>query len=224
MYDQLKTLVEKRKTPRLVETDDISEENIQKILDIAKLAPSLDQNYGYKIHALTNSTAGIEKKEALLKYYRCMNGDGTHPQVTDPFSDREMIQPILSGLSLVFVVTPKRAVTMKTSDMATLICCIRDAMISATYAMMAAESLGFKAGMFGNVDHNGLEYNPSAPALFSDAPGARIILTVTVANKLVSIPEVDEKGRHWFDYKGERPYVLPHKHQQKTVMPEVIMT
>ena len=224
MYDQLRTLVEKRKTPRLVETNDISEENIQKILNIAKLAPSLDQNYGYKIHALTNSTAGIEKKEALLKYCRCMNGDGTHSKVTDSFNDREMVQPILSGLSLVYVVTPKRTVTMRTDTIGTLICCIRDAMVSATYAMMAAESLGFKAGMFGNVDNNGLEYNPSAPALFSDVPGAIIILTVTVANKLVSIPGVDKNGRHWIEYKGERPYVLPHKHQQETVMPEVTMT
>ena len=220
MYDQFKTLLEQRRTPRLVTTEDISQENIQKILAAAVLAPSFDKAYAYEIHALTNTADGIAKKEALLNYYRCLNTDGSHSKVTDSFNDREMVQPILSGLTLVYVVTPKNSPTMRCGPAQTLMFSVKDATVSATYAMLAAESLGLKSGMFGSIDHN---YHPDDDAirLFSTDPNAVILLSVAIANTVVDIPETSS-NKHFFDYKGERPYVMYKKHRDIRKHPKII--
>lgn len=217
MYDQFKSMLEQRRTPRLVETTDVLEDHTRKIMQAAMLAPSFDQAYAYKIHVLTNSDDGKAKKEELLKYYRCMNSDGSHPDITDPFDNSEMIQPILSGLVLVYVVTPKRSVTMRTGPIQTLCMGIKDATISATYAMLAAQSLGLKAGMFGAIDHN-YAGSPAAIRLFSTDPNSVILMAVTVANAVVDIP-VSSEEKHFFDYKGQRPYVMYRKHRAARKLP-----
>jgi protein PhnA len=74
MYNELKTLLENRKTPRYVDRDDIPRDDINKILDAAKLAPSFDKVYPYEIYVLTNSQAGINKKEELDNaHWACLN-------------------------------------------------------------------------------------------------------------------------------------------------------
>jgi len=92
--------------------------------------------------------------------------------------------------------------------------------VSATYAMLAAESLGLKSGMFGAVDHN---YHPvdDAIKLFSTDPNAVILLSVTIANTVVDIPET-ASDKHFFDYKGERPYVMYKKHRATRKLPGII--
>jgi nitroreductase len=50
MYNELKTLLENRRTPRYVSQDDIPEDDINKILNIINLAPSFDKVYPYEVH------------------------------------------------------------------------------------------------------------------------------------------------------------------------------
>jgi hypothetical protein len=131
-----------------------------------------------------------------------------------------MVQPILSGLTLVYVVTPKRSPLMKTGPIETLLAGVKDATISATYAMLAAHSLGLKTGMFGSIEQNSYT-SSNAVKLFSNDPNSIITLSVTVANSLVETPDtVGEK--HFFKYKGDLPYVMYKKHKAIINSPEII--
>lgn len=228
MFDQLYNLITTRRTPRLVETNNIPEENITKILNAAKSAPSFDKAYAYSIHALTNSPAGITKKEQLLEFYRCTNSDGTHPKYGDTFHNREMVQPILSGLVLVYVITPKRGPNMKTGPQQTINAAVRDSTISATYAMLAAASLGYKTGMLCAIDSN---YHPvnNAVKLFVNDTISFISMSVTVATDIIPIPESTIPGasphtgpKQYFNYKGMTPFVYPKKHWNVNKVPTVI--
>ena len=218
MYNTLKTLFENRRTPRYVDQNDISEDDINKILDAAKLAPSFDKVYPYQIYVLTNSQAGINKKEELIERYVCRNKDGTHANPGDPWNNREIVQPILSGLALVYVAIPKGSTTSNSGPDELEFIAQRDAMISATYAMLAAESLGYRAGMFSGI------YWPikSAKLLFTDAEQAKVVTTVTVANRDMPIASPNFL-RHYIDYKSQRPYVLHLKHRDKSVLPNLII-
>jgi nitroreductase len=216
MYTQLKTLLENRRTPRYVDQDDIPGDDIDKILDAAKLAPSFDKVYPYQIYVLTNSHAGINKKEELIERYICRHYDGTIPKIGATWNDREIVQPIISGLSLVYVAVPKASGTTPAGAVELAFTAQRDAMVSATYAMLAAESLGYCAGMFSGA-HMPSE---SARLLFTDAEHARVVTTVTVANRI--IPTSDPiKSRQYIEYKNQQPFVYHSKHRDKSVVPKI---
>jgi nitroreductase len=216
MYNTLKSLLESRRTPRYVDREDIPQEDIQKILDAANLAPSFDKVYPYEIFVLTNSPAGIDKKEELVERYLCRNINGTISKVGDPWNDREIVQPILSGLSLVYVSIPKASATSSAGPLELALISQRDAMISATYAMLAGQSLGYRAGMFSAVTFP----DETANILFSNNAMARIVTTVTIANRdLLIIDPTD--NRQYIDYKNQQPFVYHSKHKNKTALHKV---
>jgi nitroreductase len=208
IYEDLLNLLQNRRTSRLVDTSDIDIEDITKILEAIKYAPSFDKVYPYKIVALTNSPEAITVKENLIKYYRCAKPNGTTPSVDSSFDDLEMVQPILSGLTLVFVATPKPSSTMKEGIINLQMIAVKDATIAATLAMLTGESLGLKTGMFGCVQqiHN-------VTAMFTDAPLARYVMAVTFAKKI--IPHTNEtKSRQYFDLDSNtRPFAYRNKHR-----------
>ena len=218
MYNELKTLLENRRTPRYVDRDDIPQDDIDKILDAAKLAPSFDKVYPYEIYVLTNSQAGINKKEKLVERYICRHQDGTQPAVGTPWNDREIVQPILSGVSLVYVAIPVASETTAAGAFEVAFTAQRDAMVSATYAMLAAQSLGYQAGMFSGVVWPG----ESARLLFTDVEQARVVTTVTVANRVIptSDPLYDKQ---FIDYKDQRPFVYHSKHKDKVSLPNIMI-
>ena len=216
MYDALKTLFENRTTPRYVDQNDIPVADINKILDAAKLAPSFDKIYPYEIFVLTNSQAGINKKEELIERYVCRNTDGTHANPGDPWNNREIVQPILSGLALVYVAIPKASTTSNAGPDELVLIAHRDAIISATYAMLAAESLGYRAGMFSGITLPA----ESARLLFTDSEQAKVVTTVTVANRDIRIVSPNFL-RNYIDYKRQRPFVLHSKHRDKSVLPNL---
>jgi nitroreductase len=217
MYNELKTLLENRRTPRYVDRDDIPEDDINKILDAAKLAPSFDKVYPYEIYVLTNSQAGINKKEELVERYICRPDDySASPNVGTSWNNREIVQPILSGVSLVYIAITTLSPTMETGEFELYLTSQRDAMVSATYAMLAAESLGYCAGMFSAIVWPG----ESARLLFTDTEKARVVTTVTVANKV--IPASDPLySRQFIDYKDQKPYVYHSKHRDKVASPKI---
>lgn len=216
MYNTLKSLLESRRTPRYVDREDIPQEDIQKILDAANLAPSFDKVYPYEIFVLTNSPAGIDKKEELVEQYLCRNSDGTISKVGDPWNEREITQPILSGLSLVYVATPKASATTSTGPLELTLISQRDAMISATYAMLAGQSLGYRAGMFSAVTFP----NETAKILFSNNENSRIVTTVTIANRDLLIID-PAYNKRYIDYKNQKPYVYHSKHRDNSVLPKL---
>ena len=218
MYNELKTLLENRRTPRYVDRDDIPEDDINKILDAAKLAPSFDKVYPYEIYVLTNSQAGINKKEELVERYICRHQDGTQPAVGTPWNDREIVQPILSGVSLVYVAIPVASKTTAAGPFELAFAAQRDAMVSATYAMLAAESLGYRAGMFSGIVWPG----ESARLLFTDAEQARVVTTVTISNRVIPTSDPSH-DRQYIDYKNQRPYVYHAKHTDKVSLPNIMI-
>jgi len=216
MYNTLKLLFESRRTPRYVDREDIPEDAINKILDAAKLAPSFDKIYPYEIFVLTNSQAGINKKEELVERYICRNEDFTMSNVGDSWNDREIVQPILSGLALVYVAIPTSSATTSAGPYELDLQAHRDAMISATYAMLTAESLGYRAGMF-----SGITWPlQSAKLLFTDAEHARVVTTVTVANKDLAIID-PTKAKQYINYKNQQPFVYHSKHKNKIALHKI---
>jgi hypothetical protein len=137
LYDDFIKILQNRRTARLVSQDDIPPEDIQKIINAGKFAPSADKRYNYKVYALSNSDEGKSKKLELIKYFRCGK---TLPN--DPYDDKELIQPILSGLTLLYTVTLPGNNTLSGSAG-------RDAMINASFSMIAAELLGYKTAFLG---------------------------------------------------------------------------
>ena len=138
VYDQLLNLFKNRRTVRFASENNISQDKLDKILAAAQTAPSFDKLYPYGIYVLTNSVEGRSKKELLLECFRC----GTD-RPFDNWDNKEMLQPILSGVVLVY--TWWSSIGRTPDPMAppggqghghT------DAVISATMSMMAAQSLG----------------------------------------------------------------------------------
>jgi hypothetical protein len=136
-YDELMKILTTRRTARLVSKNSIPEEDILKIIDAGKLAPSADKLFNYKVYALTNSESGKLAKIRLMHHFRC---GGSTPE--DPLGGGEVIQPIMSGLTLIYSIT-----VLPTDPQASP--ASRDAMINATFSMLAAETLGYKTAFFG---------------------------------------------------------------------------
>ncbi len=136
LYDDLIQILKNRRTARLVSQNDIPADDVKKIIDAGNLAPSVDKRYHYRVYALTNSDEGKSKKLELVKYFRC---NGLLP--TDPYDTEELLQPILSGLTLLYTVALSHTDPLSGSAS-------RDAMINATFSMIAAETLGYKTGFF----------------------------------------------------------------------------
>ena len=215
MYADLKTLLESRRTPRFVDQGNIPETDIQKILDAIKLAPSFDKVYPYEVHVLTNSEEGISKKKALLEFYVCHSNETNAPSKPgDPWEEREICQPILSGLVLVYIASPVKSSTCKASNTELNLIAHRDIMVSATYAMLSAKSLGYATGMFSAVYHN------ESIKLFTKDTNAKISLSVTVANVEIPEPFVSKMKRRYIEYNNQRPFVYPKKHRDEKGFPK----
>lgn len=147
-------LIKSRFTTRLM-TSDISEDDIETILDSARRAPSKNKIYGYKVFALTDSTAGKRLKSELCDNITSCNDENGKEiyllqtkaplvllYITNPAPEHQMVDVIeRKGTEVYDKVYSEvksqisRNVMVKSS--------VRDAMISATYAQLTAEDLGY---------------------------------------------------------------------------------
>lgn len=207
MYDWLKETLKNRRTPRLVDREDIDPVDIEKIKDVIKFAPSFDKVFPYKAYFLTNSPEGRTKKEQLVEYFRCRNADGTQSQVGDPWDNREMPQPLLSGLVIVYLSIDKMSPTANYGRLEKYVSANTDIGISATYAVLAAQSLGYKTGFF-----RGSSLKATTARMFTNEPSAMFNLAVTVAHTTVP-HDHPTMNRQYFSYKNQRPFVYPNKHR-----------
>jgi len=224
MFEQLYSLLVNRRTPRLVKPDDIPREDIEKILNSARSAPSFDKVFPYKIHALTNSADGKAKKEELIQFYRCGRGGKPVNSYKESFEHQEIVQPILSGLVLVYIITPQRSpFTIQTGPYRVAMQGTMDATISATYAMISALSLGYKAGMFCAVEGNTTE-NTEGVQLFSDNPNSFIAVSLTIATDVIDVqPPSSPNYKLYYNYKGSKSFVYPNKHRDIDKTPEIVV-
>lgn len=209
MYELLKGLFQSRRTPRLVDRNDINPTDVEKIKDVLQYAPSFDKVFPYETYFLTNTEAGKLKKEQLVEFFRCQHIDGTVPKYKDPWQDREMPQPILSGLTIAYVLTMRRSsVYSNYGTIERYAAGNRDVMISATYAMLAARSLGYQVGFFGSC----LDRFEAAKLFNNDGTHSLLVTLVTVANSV--IPNTPLKTfRQYFKYKNQTSFVFPLKHR-----------
>jgi nitroreductase len=196
IYNDLKSLLQNRRTARLTDTADISSDYINKILDIVNLAPSSDKLFPYKVYALTNSPEGRSKKEQLVNFFRCGGPDVTLQKSTDPFADSEMVQPILSGFVLVFVCFPKKLDFSLDGKNLMMYKAMKDIAIAGTYAMLAGESLGLKTGMFGNL----IEF-ANAVKIFDNSGDGFLGMVVTFSNRTIP-PILLDKKKEYFEYNS----------------------
>jgi nitroreductase len=147
-------LIKARFTTRLM-TDDISEDDIETILDSARRAPSKNKIYGYKVFALTNSAIGKRLKAELCDNITSCNDENGKEiyllqtkaplvllYITNPAPEHQMVDVVeQKGTEVYDKVYSEvkseisRNVMVKSS--------VRDAMISATYAQLTAEDLGY---------------------------------------------------------------------------------
>ena len=147
-------LIKNRHTTRLM-TDAIKPEDVTTIMESARRAPSKNKIYGYKVIALTNSEQGKKLKQVLcddITLYEEDDGRNIYLKQT------------LAPLVLIYVANPApehQMVNVKEehgeevfdscySDVkgeadryAMIKSSVRDAMISATYAQLTAEDLGY---------------------------------------------------------------------------------
>lgn len=146
-------IIKSRHTTRLM-ADEINNDDVDTILTSARLAPSKNRIYGYKIFALTNSEQGSGLKKRLCEHVTKYEeqGKGTiyllqtlAPLVLiymlDPAPEHQMVGINEHVGTEVYEQTKDqvkndkdRYVMVKNS--------LRDAMISATYAQLTAEGLG----------------------------------------------------------------------------------
>jgi nitroreductase len=147
-------LIKNRHTTRLMK-DDIKQEDMQTIIDSARRAPSKNKIYGYKVIALTNSEQGKQLKKVLCDDITLYEEDD---------SRIIYLKQTLAPLVLVYIANPApehQMVNVKEehgeevfdscySDVkgqadryAMIKSSVRDAMISATYAQLTAEDLGY---------------------------------------------------------------------------------
>jgi hypothetical protein len=209
-YDQLLGLMQNRHTPRMVDSSPIPDVDVQKIYSAIKTAPSFDRVFPYKVFFLTNSEEGIVKKEQLIEYFRC---GGDH--VGDPWDDKEILQPLLSGLVIAYVTDLKKlSPTADYGDPETLHRrlsigrhALKDMMISGTYAMLAARSLGYHTGMFGAAK----QFAEAAQVLTPD-DNCYLELCVVVAKDV--IPPLDiSNPKQYYNFKNQNTFVFWNKHK-----------
>jgi nitroreductase len=173
IYYQLLNLFKNRRTVRLASETGISDDYLNKILAAAKTAPSFDKLYPYKIYVLTNSVEGRLKKERLLEYFRC----GSDRPLTG-WKNKEILQPILSGLVLVYTYQYSVSRTPDPIQPATTGLGAIDAIMSATMALMAAESLELKTGFFACVKDR-----KTIMLELTENPEEHFVCAVTIANE-----------------------------------------
>jgi nitroreductase len=211
-YDQLMDLFRQRRTVRYASSTDISEDHRNKILEAAKLAPSFDKLYPYKIYALTNTEQGKLKKEALLEYFRC----GTDR----PFSGwkgKEILQPILSGLVLAY--TWQEAISRTPDPLAPGPGYgIQDAMISATMAMMAAESLGLKTAFF-----SAAKMRDDARRVLSNNNKEKLLILVAISNDNLDKNPTPFNILQLIKYQGQTARILLKKHRTIIAQPGITL-
>jgi len=147
-------LIKARHTTRLMKNS-IDENDIQTILDSARRAPSKNKIYGYKVFALTESDLGKQLKLELCDHITSCEGDKGQQvyllqtkaplvllYVTNPAPEHQMVDIKENNGTEVYdrvysevKSEADRYVMVKGS--------VRDAMISATYAQLTAEDLGY---------------------------------------------------------------------------------
>ena len=200
-------LLKNRRTARLVDTGNISIDYYDKIIDAALTAPSIDSRYPYKIYALTNSAAGIEKKELLIEYFRC-----GYDRPGDDWEGKEINQALLSGLTLMYTSWETPTLDPDPQEGKIRLNHIKDTMVSASFAMIAAESLGLSTGFFGSVKDN----NKLSKRLFNnDYEKITVVVTCAVDNLAREIEKHYTRDRHIpYPYKGQQPWVCVNKHKR----------
>lgn len=147
-------LIKARHTTRLM-TDSIKEEDVQTILDSARRAPSKNKIYGYKIFSLTESATGKRLKSELCdNITTCEDDKGTEIYllqtkaplvllyVTNPAPEHQMVDVVESKGTEVYDKVYSE-VKSQVSRNVMVKGAVRDAMISATYAQLTAEDLGY---------------------------------------------------------------------------------
>lgn len=150
----INNLIKARYTTRLM-TDSIKEEDVQTILDSARRAPSKNKIYGYKVFALTESPIGKRLKAELCdNITTCEDENGQDIYllqtkaplvllyVTNPAPEHQMVDVVENNGTEVY----DRVYSEVKSNVSKYVMvkgAVRDAMISATYAQLTAEDLGY---------------------------------------------------------------------------------
>lgn len=149
----IENIIKARHTTRLM-SDDITDEQVETILTCARLAPSKNRIYGYKIFALTNSDQGRALKQRLCEHVTKYEepGKGTiyllqtlAPLVLiymlDPAPEHQMLNIRESQGTEIYNQTREQVENDK--DRYVMVKnALRDAIISAAYAQLTAEGLG----------------------------------------------------------------------------------
>lgn len=219
MGNNLVDIIFKRKTARLVETTDIPESDIEVLKQVILKSPSLDKRFPYKIFFLTNSEAGVAIKNQLIEYYRCHTD-----HIGDTWENKEIVQPILSGLSIVFVQRPTPLIIDTNHELEMV--SIRDIAVAGTMAMLAGEEMGYATGMFGACT------DPVGAANLFGGNGVteKVRLVVTIAKKDIGLetifknandPAIVKDRKVFFDHKGQRPFVFVLKHRDLPTTTEI---
>jgi nitroreductase len=147
-------LIKARHTTRLM-TEDINDEDVQTILDSARRAPSKNKIYGYKVFALTNSPAGKRLKSELCDNITTCEDENNKDiyllqtkaplvllYVTNPAPEHQMVDLVENKGTEVYDKVYSE-VKSQISKNVMVKGAVRDAMISATYAQLTAEDLGY---------------------------------------------------------------------------------
>lgn len=147
-------LINSRYTTRLM-TDSIKEEDVQTILDSARRAPSKNKIYGYKVFALTESATGKRLKSELCDNITTCEDDNGQDiyllqtkaplvllYVTNPAPEHQMVDVVENNGTEVYDKVYSE-VKSNVSKYVMVKGAVRDAMISATYAQLTAEDLGY---------------------------------------------------------------------------------
>lgn len=147
-------IIKNRHTTRLMK-DEIKPEDVTTIMESARRAPSKNKIYGYKVIALTNSEKGKKLKQVLcddITLYKEDDGRIIYLKQTlaplvlvfiaNPAPEHQMVGVVEEHGEEVFdscysdvAGSADRYAMIKSS--------VRDAMISATYAQLTAEDLGY---------------------------------------------------------------------------------
>ena len=147
-------LIKERHTTRLM-TEEINEDDVQTILDSARRAPSKNKIYGYKVFALTDSTSGKRLKSELCDNITTCEDENNRDiyllqtkaplvllYVTNPAPEHQMVDLKENDGTEVYDKVYSE-VKSQVSKYVMVKGAVRDAMISATYAQLTAEDLGY---------------------------------------------------------------------------------
>jgi nitroreductase len=147
-------LIKERHTTRLMKSS-FDESDIQTILDSARRAPSKNKIYGYKVFALTESETGKQLKAELCDNITTCEGDGGQNiyllqtkaplvllYITNPAPEHQMVD-IKENTGAEVYDSVYSEVKSEISRYVMVKGAVRDAMISATYAQLTAEDLGY---------------------------------------------------------------------------------